>query len=331
MNKLLRTLTTLVLKTLTRVTVQGREHIPNTGPLLIVGNHTSTIDGPMLIIHLPESARFVGPGDFKLLFPANYFIKWYGIIPIRRSAQLEKSALKAMTDVLKGGGMLGIFPDGGTWEKPITDAKEGVAYLSMTTGAAVLPVGISNAYLSWEKAVRLQRPHITLNFGEVIPPLQQPTERSKRAEALTEYTRMLTTRIYELLTPQERARYDDLARRRYKLNVLADGVLVDDLPGASALGELMQKPNLISPLVNNAKLPLTPMVKHGKAYPAAIVKRAAESLLAALAPEGIFPDYFEYRWGVARANLLRDSLRALSGVADRASQITLIPGSTLES
>src|SRR5258708_23067551 len=101
---------------------------------------------PALLVIIPPPAReFVAPGDFKLLFPADLIIKWYGLIPVKRSLQLERSSLKLMTDILKSGKMLGLFPQGGTWEKAITDAKSGAAYLSMTTRAPILPIGIGGS------------------------------------------------------------------------------------------------------------------------------------------------------------------------------------------
>src|SRR5215510_3867885 len=132
----------ILLRTLTRTTVTGRENIPASGPLLILGNHRSTIDPILLLANFPPGVAFVGPGDFKLLFPADLIIRWYGLIQVKRSLQLERASLKQMTDILKSGKMLGLFPEGGTWEKPIWEAKPGAAYLSMTTGAPILPIAL---------------------------------------------------------------------------------------------------------------------------------------------------------------------------------------------
>src|SRR5258706_347972 len=165
---MMRDLSRMFLRGFTRLTINGYENIPDEGPLLILANHVSTIDPMLLLARLPATTEFVGPGDFKLLFPANLIIRMYGLIPVRRSLQLEMKSLKQMQGILKSGKMLGLFPQGGTWEKPIGDAKPGAAYLSMTTGAPILPVAIGGAYRVWDKVAQLQRPELVVNIGEVM-------------------------------------------------------------------------------------------------------------------------------------------------------------------
>ncbi len=320
-----------MLALLTRTTVRGREHIPAGGPLLILGNHTSTIDPLLLLACLPSSTEFVGPGDFRLLFPGNLVIKWYGLVLVKRSTQLERASLKLMADILKSGKMLGLFPDGGTWEKPITDAKAGAAYLSMTTGAPILPVAIGGAYRAWDKVVRLQRPRLSVTFGEVMPPVQSGG-RSGRGEALEAATQAIMQRIYQLLPPADKTRYDDLARRRYDLKVevwRSAAHTATELPGQAVLGEIMLKPNLMSPLIYNARLPLDPLRRHGVRFPSSTVRLAATRLQDAL--HGSFADYMEYRLGADKARELYSGLDALAALASEPgiTEIALTPTSRI--
>jgi len=333
MRPVMRGFARLMLSLLTRTTITGREHIPASGPLLILVNHRSTIDPMLLLASLPASTEFVGPGDFKLLFPGDLIIKWYGLVQVKRSTQLERASLKLMTDILNSGKMLGLFPDGGTWEKPITDAKPGAAYLSMLTGAPILPVGIGGAYRAWDKVARLQRPRLTVNIGEVMPPVQAPAERSKRGAVLAEATQTIMQRIYELLPAEDKAWYDDMARRRYDLKVEVwrhDTCETIQLPGAAVLGEIMVKPNLMSPLVNNVGLPLNPLRHPGVRFSPASVRLAASTLNSAL--HGPFADYMEYRLGDAKAHDLYTALDALAALADTPTitYIALTPVSHLE-
>jgi 1-acyl-sn-glycerol-3-phosphate acyltransferase len=332
MQSTLRAFSRLVLSTLLRMTVTGRENIPAKGPLLIVANHLSTIDPSALMAIMPRGTRFVGPGDFKLLFPANLFLKWGRPILVKRSAQIERSKLKEMIDFLSAGGMLVIFPEGGTWEKPITDAKSGAAYLSLTAGAPILPVGLGNTYRVWYKATRLQRPHVTINIGPVMPPVQM-TNRAKRSEALDTATQDIMQRIYQLLPAADRAWYDDQARRLYDLSVEVwrRGVSASfGLPGRAVLGELMLKPNLLSPLVHNAGLPLDPLRWPGLRFTAASIRLAATSLQEAL--QGPFVDYIDYRLGEAKSRDLQAALSALIVLADDpgVEGVTLKPSSRVE-
>jgi 1-acyl-sn-glycerol-3-phosphate acyltransferase len=305
----------VTISALIRVHVTGQANVPPNGPLIVVGNHLSTIDGLLLGAILPPSAWFVGPGDFRLLFPGNLFLKWSRTITVRRSTKLELASLKHMSELLRAGGILALFPEGGTWEKPIQDAKPGAAYLSLVTGAPILPVGLGGTYQVWNRAARLTRPRVTVNIGALMPPVQAEG-KARREAALTAATQDIMQRIYNLLPPEDRARYDDWATRRYDVwvEVWRGGeAKMIDLPGRAALGELMQKPNLFSPFVRNAGLPLDPLRVPGVRFMPDAVRLAAASLERAL--RETFADYIEYRLGEAKAASLRTALAALVELA----------------
>jgi len=308
--------TLLTLPLMTRIRITGRENIPTSGPLLVVANHLSTMDPPLLSYVLPATTRFVGPGDFKLLFPADLFVKWSRIIPVKRSLEFGRAPLKAMTDVLKGGGYLMIFPEGGTWEKPITDAKSGPAYLSLVTGSPILPIGLGGTYQSWNQVARLKRPILNVNIGEVMPPIRV-ANRSERAEALEAATSMIMQRIYDLLPAQDKAWYDRMAKRRFDVRVQrwrGTATELVDLPGRAVLGEIMQKPNLMSPLVRNARLPLDPLRYPGVRFTPKAVNLAAGSLHEKLT--GDFSGYMEYRLGQQKTGHLFAALNALVALSE---------------
>jgi 1-acyl-sn-glycerol-3-phosphate acyltransferase len=331
MRSVMHRLSRLALLALTRTTVTGLENIPANGPLLILANHNSTIDPMLLLAFLPSTTEFVGPGDFKLLFPANVIIEWYGLVPVKRSVQLERSSLKLMTDILKSGRMLGLFPQGGTWEKPITDAKAGAAYLSASTGSPILPVGLGGTYQVWNKIARLQRPHMTVNIGKVMLPVQLSGNKPKRSEELETATQEIMRRIYDLCPPEDRQWYDDLARCRYDLIVEVWKKPRPErvsLPGSTVLGELVVKPNLMSPLINNAKLALDPLQKSGVRFPVSAVREAASALQTAL--HGPFAGYMEYRLGDEKSRDLYMALDALIALAETAgvNEIALTPTSS---
>jgi 1-acyl-sn-glycerol-3-phosphate acyltransferase len=326
----MRTSSRIFLRLLTRTTVTGYENVPEHGPLLILANHVSTIDPMLLLTQLPATTEFVGPGDFKLLFPASLIIRMYGLIPVKRSLQLEMKSLKAMQDILKSGNMLGLFPQGGTWEKPITDAKPGAAYLSMATGAPILPVGIGGAYRVWDKVARLQRPKITLNIGKIMPPVQPPADKSKRGEVLETATQEIMQRIYDLLPAADQQWHDELARTTYSLdtevwrNNKKESV---DLPHTAVLGEILSKPNLMSPLLHNAKLPIKPLLRTGVKFPPDLIGLAATSIKNALSGE--FAGYMEYRLGEKKSKELYTALDALIALTNQPdiTQISLTPTS----
>lgn len=310
-----------VLRVLTRTTITGMEHVHVDGPVIYAGNHTSTFDALLLFI-LPKDTQFVGPADFKLLWPGNWVIHNAGLILTKRGS-VDREGLKRMTEVLKNGGRLGMFPDGGTWEKPIDDVKSGATYLSHATGASIVPMAVGGAYRIWRRIALLQFPHVTITFGEPLPPVELSGDRKRRQDELQTAAVDLMLKIYDLLPPDTHARYDLLARQQYSgeiavrpdsnppIDLGLDGVSFD------ALAELVVKPNLVSPLHRNARLPIRPFVRYARYVPPRAMKRAADALIAAFA-EGDYANFLEYRLGDAKAAAIREALAAISAAMDEA-------------
>src|SRR5688572_15751330 len=85
---------------LTRTKVTGLENIPTEGgPFIFAGNHASTYDPLLLMLHIPLPIRAVGPGDFKLLWPGNWLVEYMGVIRIQRGSA-DRESLKQMTAAL---------------------------------------------------------------------------------------------------------------------------------------------------------------------------------------------------------------------------------------
>jgi hypothetical protein len=178
-------------------------------------------------------------------------------------------------------------------------------------------MGFSNTYRIWHKVVRLQRPEIHIRIGPVIPPVEQPKERSKRNEILATAMKQIMQTIYDLIPRADQARYDDWAVRQYDLRTERwDGTSSTnateiEIAGGSVLSEILQKPNLMEPFVNIAKLPIQPLFQSGKRLAASVLREAANALLQVLLPTAQFEDYFEYRLGEAKAAQIRTALQAL--------------------
>jgi len=302
----------LVLHLLARTTITGREHLKTPGPVIYTANHASTFDALLLLTLLPLDTVFVGPGDFKLLWPANWIVRHGGLILMKRGS-VDREGLKLMLEVLKSGGRLAMFPEGGTWEKSIDDVKSGVSYLSHAADACLVPMGFGGTYQVWAQIAHLRRPRITVQIGAPLPPVTVSGDRKRRQDDLQAAAVDLMRRIYDLLPPDTQARYDRLSRQQFSGRLIFDPPAMPP-PDVSldALAELVSKPNLFSPLHRNAKLPVKPFVRSGHFYPALVMKTAADSLLVAFSEGGEFAGYLEYRLGDARADQVRAALKAIS-------------------
>ncbi len=100
-------------------------------------------------------------------------------LPLDRAKPRE--ALRMMQDVLERGGALGIAPEGklGTQEGTIGELQDGAAYLSIRTGAPLLPVGATGTLELWF------RKELTLRVGEPIVPEASAEHTRARTRALT--------------------------------------------------------------------------------------------------------------------------------------------------
>ncbi|MDI6709134.1 MAG: lysophospholipid acyltransferase family protein [Bacillota bacterium] len=134
----------LVLSLLFRATggliVRGAARIPPDGPLIIVANHASVVDGLILVaacprrmVSLSAAYLFTRPGVGALL-------RWFGAIPVEGGTGATAGMKRALSH-LGAGGALMVFPEGGVGRQPRPFAP-GWAYLALKAGAAVLPVGI---------------------------------------------------------------------------------------------------------------------------------------------------------------------------------------------
>jgi 1-acyl-sn-glycerol-3-phosphate acyltransferase len=311
MRRLFRLLGRAILRGLARTTISGQEHLAAPGPAIYAANHASTFDALLLVTLLPPDTTFVGPGDFRLLWPGDWVVRNMGLIPMKRGA-VDREGLKQMLDVLKGGGRLAMFPEGGTWEKAIDDVKSGVAYLSQASGAAIVPMGFGGTYQVWDRLLRLQRPRITITIGAPLPPVAVSADRKRRQDELQAAAVGLMRHIYTLLPAATQARYDALARQRFSGALRFDPPMIapPDVP-LGALAELVSKPNLFSPLHRNAGLPLAPFVRHGEWFPLATVRLAAAALHEAFTG-GDFAGYLEYRLGEVKAAEIRAALAAIA-------------------
>src|SRR4051794_18278325 len=97
----------------TPVRVEGIEHLPNTGPVIVAANHISFYDTVVLMFSSRRRVSFVGKAEYlnswttRRLFPA------LGLIPIERDqARQSMAALGVAAGVLTDGHALGIYPEG---------------------------------------------------------------------------------------------------------------------------------------------------------------------------------------------------------------------------
>src|SRR5919199_4110940 len=121
----------------------GREHIPQTGPLLLAANHRSFLDPFILGTMLKRPVYYVAKRElFEKRWQA-WILSALGAFPVRRGESDEESVATAKAILARGDAVV-IFPEGtrirhGSLGRP----KRGVGRLALESGAPVVPIAIA--------------------------------------------------------------------------------------------------------------------------------------------------------------------------------------------
>jgi 1-acyl-sn-glycerol-3-phosphate acyltransferase len=134
-----------------RPKVQGLEHVPNSGAVILASNHLAVADSfylPLVvkrrITFLAKSEYFTGTGI------KGWLMRWFytaaGQVPIDRTdADSARAALTTAERVLAAGKLLGMYPEGTrSPDGRLYKGKTGLARLALETGLPVIPVAMIN-------------------------------------------------------------------------------------------------------------------------------------------------------------------------------------------
>lgn len=136
-----------LVKLIYRPWVEGAENIPETGPVILVGNHLSVIDSFVLPLMIDRRVSFLAKSDYftgKGL--SGWFVKHFmlatGQIPIDRSGgKASEASLNTGLSVLDRGNMLAMYPEGTrSPDARLYRGRTGIARLVVESGATVVPV-----------------------------------------------------------------------------------------------------------------------------------------------------------------------------------------------
>lgn len=177
---ILKPLAFLAMRLLFGLRSRGTEHVPAEGPVLLVANHSSLLDPPLVGGVAPRRLSFLAKAELFEIPLFGALIRGLGARPVRREGA-DVGALRTALRVLKDGGALLVFPEGTRGEEGVLrSAKPGAGMLAVLGGAAVVPVYVSGSGRAWPRGRRLPRPtRVTVTFGPPLP-ARQGTGRSKK-------------------------------------------------------------------------------------------------------------------------------------------------------
>ncbi|MFW6869068.1 lysophospholipid acyltransferase family protein [Nocardioides sp. CPCC 206347] len=159
-----------------RPTIEGIEHVPMSGPVLIASNHLSFADSvvipivaPRKVVFLAKAEYFTGSGVKGRMSKA--WFEGLGMVPVDRSdTQAALKSLDIALEVLGRGEAFGIYPEGTrSRDGKLYRGRTGIAQLALTAGVPVVPVGlIGTENLQPVDGALPKRAKVTVRFGEPL-------------------------------------------------------------------------------------------------------------------------------------------------------------------
>ena len=189
--------------------VNGLENVPPMGALIIIANHQSNFDPPLLSASVPRRVYFLAKSGIFMGHIITWFLSSYGAFPVNRESA-DIRAYRWVVGQLRAGKPVVLFPEGTRSRDGMTRAKPGIAQIALQSQAAILPVGIVGTHRlgTW---MRVFNPtgKITVNIGPVfsVPPIEGRPSR----ELLESISDMIMQRVAMQLPDEIRGVYNEEA------------------------------------------------------------------------------------------------------------------------
>lgn len=125
----------------------GFDRIPETGPAVLIANHVSYVDG--LIIHagINRPVHYVIDQAIYELPGVNYFMRLNGSIPIAPKREVVEAALDKISEYLKAGELVCIFPEGRlTYTGSLGRFKPGIEFMIKRDPVPVYPIALNGLW-----------------------------------------------------------------------------------------------------------------------------------------------------------------------------------------
>lgn len=162
--------------------VEGAEHVPTVGRVLLAATHQSHADSLALGTAVPRPVHFLG--DRRLLaWPiVGRHLPRMGMVPLDRGRG-DVGAMDVLADLLDRGACVVIYPEGSrSRDGRVHRLRSGLARIAATTGTPVVPVAVAGIHAVWPIGARprLRGGRVTVRFAAQIAPPEADAASRRR-------------------------------------------------------------------------------------------------------------------------------------------------------
>jgi 1-acyl-sn-glycerol-3-phosphate acyltransferase len=190
--------------------VEGLEHVPREGPVLVVANHASNLD-PLFVgwavgYRTNRILHFMAKEEMNRWPIIGFLARNAGVFFVRRG-EGDRAAQRIAFELLDSGRMVGVFPEGTrSRDGQMREGRAGAALLAIRTGVPILPVAVAGTHRIFPGRSRWpHRNRITIRIGQPFSLPVQPDGLDR--DALREGTERMMRAIAALLPPEQRGRW----------------------------------------------------------------------------------------------------------------------------
>ncbi len=177
--------------------IYGAENVPQSGSLVVVSNHASYFDPPIVSNCVRRPVAYMAKEELFHIPLLAQAIKLYGAYPVSRG-NADRNAIRAALEYLNNGWAVGVFLQGTrTPDGRITDPKRGALLLAAKAKAPILPVSVWGTEAILEKGSKIPRAvPVTVRIGNLI---DAPSSSNKEElEALAQKCTAVINQMHDL-------------------------------------------------------------------------------------------------------------------------------------
>lgn len=163
-----------LLALLGRPKVEGLEHVPDSGAVILASNHLAVADSFYLCLVVRRRITYLAKAEYFTGKGVNgWFQRWFytaaGQVPIDRTdADAAEAALNTAERLLQQGKVLGMYPEGTrSPDGRLYKGKTGLARLALQSGLPVIPVAMIGTDVVNPPGSKMWRfGQVTVRFGK---------------------------------------------------------------------------------------------------------------------------------------------------------------------